>query len=67
MTRSSSVHDRAFLSHTVVDGRYAIRVAIGGVSTGREDVDALCDLLRSTAAELSTAPVTTPASSASVG
>ena len=40
---------RAFLTHTVVDGRYAIRVAIGGVTTGREHVDALWDLLRSTA------------------
>ena len=40
---------RAFLSHTVVDGRYTIRVAIGGVTTTREDVDALWDQLRSTA------------------
>lgn len=43
---------RAFLTHTVVDGRYAIRVAIGGVTTGAADVDALWELLRSTAAEL---------------
>lgn len=42
---------RAFLSHTVVDGRYAIRVAIGGVATTAADVDALWDLLRSTAAQ----------------
>jgi len=37
---------RAFLSHTVVGGRYTIRVAIGGVTTGAADVDALWDLLR---------------------
>jgi aromatic-L-amino-acid/L-tryptophan decarboxylase len=43
---------QAFLSHTVVDGRYAIRVAIGGVTTGKADVDALWTLLRSTAAKL---------------
>ena len=40
---------QAFLSHTVVDGRYTIRVAIGGVTTAREHVDALWDQLRSTA------------------
>jgi aromatic-L-amino-acid decarboxylase len=40
---------RAFLTHTVVDGRYAIRVAIGGVTTGRQDLDALWSLLRETA------------------
>jgi aromatic-L-amino-acid/L-tryptophan decarboxylase len=37
---------RAFVTHTVVDGRYAIRVAIGGVTTARADVDTLWDLLR---------------------
>jgi aromatic-L-amino-acid decarboxylase len=52
---------QAFLSHTVIDGRYAIRVAIGGVTTGREHVDALWDLLRSTAAEQHTAPTGTSA------
>jgi aromatic-L-amino-acid decarboxylase len=40
---------RAFLTHTIVDGRYAIRVAIGGVATGRQDLDALWSLLRETA------------------
>ena len=40
---------RAFLTHTIVDGRYAIRVAIGGVATGREELDALWNLLRETA------------------
>jgi aromatic-L-amino-acid decarboxylase len=43
---------RAFVTHTVVDGRYVIRVAVGGVTTSRADVDALWALLRSTAAEL---------------
>jgi aromatic-L-amino-acid decarboxylase len=43
---------RAFLTHTVVDGRYAIRVAIGGVTTSRTDVDALWELLCSAAAEV---------------
>jgi aromatic-L-amino-acid decarboxylase len=37
---------RAFLTHTVVDSRYAIRVAIGGVTTGREALDALWNLMR---------------------
>jgi aromatic-L-amino-acid decarboxylase len=45
---------RAFLTHTVVDGRYAIRVAIGGLTTDRADVDALWDLLRTTAAHQAT-------------
>jgi aromatic-L-amino-acid decarboxylase len=39
----------AFLTHTIVDSRYAIRVAIGGVATGRQHVDALWSLLRETA------------------
>jgi aromatic-L-amino-acid decarboxylase len=43
---------RAFVTHTVVDGRYALRVAVGGVTTGRADVDALWELLRTTAAGL---------------
>jgi aromatic-L-amino-acid/L-tryptophan decarboxylase len=51
---------RAFLTHTVVDGRYAIRVAIGGVTTGAADVDALWELLRATATEVR-APVPTSA------
>ena len=36
---------RAFLTHTVVDGRYAIRVAVGSLTTTRSDVDALWALL----------------------
>ncbi|WP_281688921.1 aminotransferase class V-fold PLP-dependent enzyme [Pseudonocardia thermophila] len=35
----------AFVSHTVVDGRYVIRVAIGAVTTGPEHVTALWDQL----------------------
>jgi aromatic-L-amino-acid decarboxylase len=49
---------RAFLTHTVVGGRYAIRVAIGGVTTGGDDVDALWELLRATAAEVRAAATT---------
>jgi len=47
---------RAFLSHTVVDGRYTILVAIGGVTTAREHVDTLWDQLRSTARTQQTGP-----------
>jgi aromatic-L-amino-acid decarboxylase len=39
----------ALLTHTVLDGRYVIRVAIGSVSTERRHVVALWELLRSTA------------------
>jgi aromatic-L-amino-acid decarboxylase len=39
----------AFLTHTIVDSRYAIRVAIGGVATGRQHLDALWSQLRETA------------------
>ena len=40
---------RAFLTHTVVDGRVVIRVAIGGVTTEREHVVALWEQLRKAA------------------
>ena len=43
---------RAFVTHTVVDGRYALRVAIGATTTGRADVDGLWELLRTTATDL---------------
>lgn len=36
----------AFLSHTKLDGRYAIRVAIGNQATTQEHVERLWDLLR---------------------
>ena len=41
---------RAFLTHTVVDGRVVIRVAVGGVTTEREHVVALWEQLRKAAA-----------------
>jgi hypothetical protein len=34
------------VTHTTVDGRYVLRVAIGSVATGRADVDELWELLR---------------------
>ncbi len=43
---------RAFLTHTVVDGRFAVRVAIGGLTTTRADVVALWDELRHGAAQV---------------
>jgi aromatic-L-amino-acid decarboxylase len=42
----------AFLTHTAVEGRYAIRVAIGSVSTRGEHVDELWGLLRAEAARV---------------
>ena len=36
---------RAFLTHTTVGGRHAIRIAVGAMQTGPSDVDALWDLL----------------------
>ena len=41
---------RALVTSTLVDGRYAIRVAIGGVTTEREHVVALWERLRAEAA-----------------
>jgi aromatic-L-amino-acid decarboxylase len=42
----------ALLTHTVVDGRYVIRVAIGSVATGPEHVGALWARLRSAAEDV---------------
>ena len=42
----------AFLTHTVADGRYVIRVAIGSVTTRPEDVDLLWERLRAEAASV---------------
>ena len=39
----------AFLTHTVVDDRYVLRVAIGGTATTRTDVERLWDQLRALA------------------
>jgi hypothetical protein len=33
------------LTHTRLDGRYAVRVAIGGTSTEHEDVERLWELI----------------------
>ncbi|TPV95426.1 MAG: hypothetical protein B7733_10000 [Myxococcales bacterium FL481] len=43
---------RAYLSHTVVDGRYVIRICVAQSHTTREHVRALWDQLRSTSASL---------------
>jgi aromatic-L-amino-acid decarboxylase len=41
-----------FLSHTVLEGRYTVRVAIGNLRTTRADIEELWDLVRSSAARL---------------
>jgi aromatic-L-amino-acid decarboxylase len=60
-----------FLSHTVLDGRYTLRVAIGNLRTTRQHLDALWQLLRQRAAELApdaAAPgATTPAPGSGAG
>nr|WP_308116881.1 pyridoxal-dependent decarboxylase [Pseudonocardia sp. WMMC193] len=38
---------RAFLTHTVVDGHYVIRVAVGSLTTTQDDLDALWQILSS--------------------
>lgn len=43
---------QAFLSHTVLDGRYAIRVAIGNQATTHAHVECVWQLLREAAAKL---------------
>jgi aromatic-L-amino-acid/L-tryptophan decarboxylase len=40
---------KAFLSHTVLDGRYVIRFAIGNFNTTEQDIDAILDLIRQNA------------------
>jgi aromatic-L-amino-acid decarboxylase len=35
-----------FISHTKIDGRFALRLAIGNLRTTREDVAAAWDILR---------------------
>ncbi len=47
----------AYLTHTVVDGRYTIRVAIGGVSTDGATVNALWRQLRNVADTLRPRPL----------
>ena len=41
-----------FLSHTVLEGRYVLRVAIGNLKTTREHIQSLWDLVRDSAARL---------------
>ncbi len=41
-----------FLSHTTLDGRYVLRVAIGNLGTTREDLRRLWELIQRTADEL---------------
>jgi aromatic-L-amino-acid decarboxylase len=41
-----------FLSHTVLQGRYTVRVAIGNLRTTRADIEELWDLVRASAARL---------------
>jgi aromatic-L-amino-acid decarboxylase len=45
-----------FLSHTVLRGRYTLRVAIGNLRTSRRHLDELWRLLRERAAALASAP-----------
>ncbi len=42
----------AFLSHTVLDGRFVLRMAIGNIGTRREDIARLWTLVQSSAAGL---------------
>lgn len=43
---------RAFLSHTVLNGRFTLRLAVGNLATTREDVEEAWTLLRAATAEL---------------
>jgi aromatic-L-amino-acid/L-tryptophan decarboxylase len=50
---------RAFLSHTVLDGKFVLRFAIGNFQTNEQDVRETWDLIRETARRLAAAePVT---------
>lgn len=42
---------RAYITHTVLDSAYTIRVAIGAVSTARRDVEALWEQIRAAATQ----------------
>jgi len=37
---------KVFLSHTVLNGKFTIRLAIGNLGTGREDVELAWDLIQ---------------------
>ena len=53
-----------FLSHTVLNGRYTLRVAIGNLRTTRRHLDDLWSLVQRTAGELAAAPPAASAASA---
>jgi aromatic-L-amino-acid decarboxylase len=55
-----------FLSHTVLDGRYTLRVAIGNLRTTREHIDALWTLLQQCVAEAVATPAAAAAEAAAV-
>jgi aromatic-L-amino-acid decarboxylase len=40
---------QAFLSHTVLNGRFVLRMAIGNIGTRREDIERLWELVRAEA------------------
>jgi len=46
---------KVFLSHTILNGRFVLRVAIGNMGTTREDVQQVWDLLQTTADRLCSA------------
>jgi hypothetical protein len=41
---------KAFLSHTVLNGRFVIRLAIGNIATQWQDLEEVWDLVKQTAA-----------------
>jgi aromatic-L-amino-acid/L-tryptophan decarboxylase len=43
---------RAYLSHTVLDGRYSLRIAVGNLRTTEDDIREVLDLLQREAARL---------------
>jgi aromatic-L-amino-acid decarboxylase len=43
---------KAFLSHTVLNGRFVLRMAIGNIATTREDIESLWTIIREKAAGL---------------
>ena len=45
-----------FLSHTRIEGRFTLRIAIGNIRTERRHVERAWDLVRSTVAELDGLP-----------
>jgi len=47
---------KAFLSHTVLNGQFVLRLAIGNIATQWEDLEEVWDLVRQTAKALATEP-----------